>query len=644
VHATKLHLERNVSLLVAIAIFFAGCAGEPSSDSEVSTRAPQNPASPPSIVLISIDTTRADRLGAYGWRPSTTPHIDSWASEGVVFDNALTPVPITLPAHTSLLTGLFPYRHGARDNGTYRAPDDVPTLASGLSEAGYGTAAVVAAAVLDRQYGLARGFDRYDDGGRSSGGGLAIAERNASAVTDAAIAIASDLKPPFFLFVHYFDPHATYAPPAPFRERHRSDLYQGEIAYVDEQIGRLRRELDARSLLDNAVIVLTSDHGEGLGEHGEATHGVFLYQSTLRIPLIVIAPGRWPAGGRNSELVSLVDVAPTLYAFAGVAAPADVEGAPLEGRGVSGSTPGARWLPLESELGFNSYGWAPLAGITDGGLKWVGAPRAELYDLHADPSESRNLAATRAEDVARLAALYREMASEDRRSGAIDDGDLERSRRMDELRSLGYVSGSRGDSRHQSGLADPKDAIATLAQINEARQLMSEGLNGEAAGLLARVVAVSPRNVSALVLSGSAHILDGSPNQALDPLEAAERIAPQNADVQFNLGLAWLGVNRPDRAEAAWKRALELAPRYEQAAVNVIDLLIKTGRPREAETMMRTVRQTDLESPLLDYLEGKLAILRNDRPAARASLNRALAAGLPEPVAADARALLSAIQ
>jgi Tfp pilus assembly protein PilF len=155
---------------------------------------------------------------------------------------------------------------------------------------------------------------------------------------------------------------------------------------------------------------------------------------------------------------------------------------------------------------------------------------------------------------------------------------------------------------------------------------------------------VSPRNVSALVLSGSAHILDGSPNQALDPLEAAERIAPQNADVQFNLGLAWLGVNRPDRAEAAWKRALELAPRYEQAAVNVIDLLIKTGRPREAETMMRTVRQTDLESPLLDYLEGKLAILRNDRPAARASLNRALAAGLPEPVAADARALLSAIQ
>jgi Flp pilus assembly protein TadD len=360
--------------------------------------------------------------------------------------------------------------------------------------------------------------------------------------------------------------------------------------------------------------------------------------------LIVIAPGRWPAGGRNSELVSLVDVAPTLYAFAGVAAPADVDGAPLEGRGVSGSTPGARWLPLESELGFNSYGWAPLAGITDGGLKWVGAPRAELYDLHADPSESRNLAATRAEDVARLAALYREMASEDRRSGAIDDGDLERSRRMDELRSLGYVSGSRGDSRHQSGLADPKDAIATLAQINEARQLMSEGLNGEAAGLLARVVAVSPRNVSALVLSGSAHILDGSPNQALDPLEAAERIAPQNADVQFNLGLAWLGVNRPDRAEAAWKRALELAPRYEQAAVNVIDLLIKTGRPREAETMMRTVRQTDLESPLLDYLEGKLAILRNDRPAARASLNRALAAGLPEPVAADARALLSAIQ
>lgn len=642
--AHQLSLFRTLGL--ALSLGSIGCTGErPTGDDQQSAEGSSTARQdPPSILLVSIDTTRADRLGTYGYRPTSTPNIDAWASEGVVFEKALTPIPITLPAHTSMLTGLLPHHHGARDNGTYRAADDVPTLASTLSKHGYDTAAVVAAAVLDRQYGLDRGFARYDDGGRSSGAGLAIAERGAGAVTDAAIAIADELEPPFFLFVHYFDPHATYAPPPPFAERHRTNLYQGELAYVDDQIGRLRRELEAAGSLANTVVVMTSDHGEGLGEHEEATHGVFLYQSTLHVPLIVVAPGRWPAGTRVSELVSLVDVAPTLYALAGASPPSGLDGLSLQTFVGPDAQTRQRWLPLESEFGFNSYGWAPLVGLTDGAVKWVGAPRDELYDLETDPNEDTDIAAARADEVQRLVALHGETVTADRRVGALDVTDPEQAQRLAELRALGYVAGSRGDPDHQEELTDPKDGISTLDTINEGRRLMSEGRHREAADLLERVAAMSPRNVSALVLTGAAYIMAGNPQAALDPLDNAERIAPQNADVHFNLGLAWLGINRPDRAEAAWRRALELAPRHEQAAINLIDLLIRTGRPREAAPILRAVRQRALSSPLFDYLEGKLAILRNDREAARTNLNRALAAGLPPAVAEDARTLLKAIE
>src|SRR6185436_143489 len=256
------------------------------------TRPPREASAKPSVLLISIDTTRADRLGCYGRRGAPTPNLDRWAAEGVVFENAVTCAPITLPAHASLMSGLLPHRHGVRDNGIYRVPDEPPVLAALLAQAGYDTAAVVGAAVLDRQYGLDRGFKRYDDSVGPMG--LAIAERDAAAVTEAAAAAARSLRKPFFLFVHYYDPHAAYNPPTPFAESFRPDPYQGEIAYVDEQIGRLRRELEGLGLLEGTVVVVTSDHGESLGEHGEPTHGVFLYQATLRIPLIIVTPARWP--------------------------------------------------------------------------------------------------------------------------------------------------------------------------------------------------------------------------------------------------------------------------------------------------------------------------------------------------------------
>jgi choline-sulfatase len=594
----------------------------------------------PSILLISIDTTRADRLGCYGDPGGPTPNIDRWAAAGVLFENAVTPVPITLPAHTSLLTGLLPRHHGVRDNGIYRVPEDLPTLASILQQAGYDTAAAVGSAILDREYGLARGFRRYDDA--VGGGGLAIAERSAGSVSDAAIAVARSLHPPFFLFVHYFDPHAAYEPPAPFAERFRDDLYEGEIAYVDEQIGRLRDALAGLKLLDGTIVAVVSDHGESLGEHGEPTHGVFLYQATLHVPMIIVAPGTWPAARRVATLASLTDVVPTLLELSGQGVPAGLDGRSLA-PAVAGRSVPERWLPLESEFGYDSYGWAPLVGLTDGSWKWIGAPEPELYDLSHDPHERRNLVADRGGEARRLAALWKEAAGRDRRSLPVkDESDQARSERMERLAALGYV-GDAGRPETRAALPDPKRVIGTLDSINEARRLVGERRFAEADRVLESVIRRSPRNLSALVLLGSSRILQGQPATAVEPLRRAAELAPYNSDVQFNLGLAWSSRGDASRAEKAWRRTLALAPRYRDAAVNLVNLLMQTGRSAEAERALAQARQAGMTGPLLDFLEGKQAAQRGDSRTARAALTRALSGSLAPPVAAEARKILESL-
>ncbi|HSD29493.1 MAG TPA: sulfatase-like hydrolase/transferase [Vicinamibacteria bacterium] len=612
------------------------------ADTRGSAPAAENPTGPPSIVLVSIDTLRADHVDAYGARTGATPNLDALAAEGVLFENALTPVPVTLPAHVSMLTGLLPHRHGVRDNGLYRLPADLPTLAALLAGAGYDTAAVVAAAVLDRQYGLDRGFQRYDDqvGGA---GGLAIPERPAAAVTDAALAIAAGLRPPFFLFVHYYDPHAAYDPPPPWAERFADRPYDGEVAYADAEVGRLRRELVARGLgKNNTIFALTSDHGEGLGEHGEATHGPFLYQTTLHVPLVVTAPGRWPAGRRVKGLVSIVDLVPTLLTLAGrPVRPA------LDGRDIGPSTRGEaapeRRLPVESEFALNSYGWAPLVGLIDGTLKWIGAPEEELYDLATDPRELSNLAVRRPEDLRRLAGLWKKTATQDRRSLPVASSETEDAERLARLQSLGYVAGSRAGADDRKRLPDPKKVIGSLELINEARQLIGERRYDAAIERLERARRDSPRNLSALVLTGAAQLQAGRPQAALAPLRRAAEVAPANADVPFNTGLTYLALGDAAHAEQAFRRALALSPRYHDAAVNLVSLLLQTDRVAEAGVAFASARQVGLSSPLLDYLEGKLAFLRGDFDAARPPLARALESGrLPPAAAAETRRLLGA--
>jgi tetratricopeptide (TPR) repeat protein len=388
------------------------------------------------------------------------------------------------------------------------------------------------------------------------------------------------------------------------------------------------------------VFVVTSDHGEGLGEHGEATHGPFLYQPTLRVPLVVVAPGRFRAGGRVKGLVSNLDVTPTLLALAGQTVPPGLDGRDL-GPQARGEAPAPRALPLETEFALNSYGWAPLSGLTDGTLKWIDAPEEELYDLVADPREATNLAPARREDARRFASMRAKAVTEDRRALPVDGTDAENADRLARLQALGYVAGSRAPSASREGLPDPKKVIGSLEEVNEARRLIAERRYDEAIGRLERARRVSPRNLSALVLTGVAQLQAGRPQAALAPLRRAAEIAPTSADAPFNAGLAFLALGDGKHAEEAFRRTLRLAPRYHDAAVNLVDLLLQLGKPAEARAAYEAARKAGLESALLDYLEGKLAFARGDAAGARAPLERALrSGGLPPPAAAEARRML----
>src|SRR5713101_4816300 len=347
---------------------------------------------PRTVVLVSIDTLRADHVGAYGDGQAETPALDAIAREGLVFDAAWSPVPLTLPAHASMLSGRYPPRHGVRANGVHRLAGTVPLVAESFVRGGFRSAAVVGGYPLDARFGLGRGFDLYDDRMPASSAGAHYPERRGAEVADRAIAWLQQQGTDgrVFLFVHFYDPHADYDPPPPYAARFAGRPYDGEIAYVDAQVGRLRSALEAQGRWRDAVVLVVSDHGEGLGEHGEDTHGMLLYEPTLRVPLVVRAPAVRP--GRAPEAVSIVDVAPTLLALSGLPRLSDADGVSLVG-----TRDPQRALYAETLGPLLDHGWSGLRALRRGRWKLVDAASPELFDLAADPGERRDLWPTAAE-------------------------------------------------------------------------------------------------------------------------------------------------------------------------------------------------------------------------------------------------------
>ena len=406
---------------------------------------------PHSLVLITLDTTRADRLPAYGFESISTPALDRLAQEGVVFDYAMTVAPLTLTAHTSLFTGLYPPHHAVRDNADAPLDPSHQTLATILQTAGFTTGAFVGATVLGHDRGLAPGFDVYDDGAAPDGGRPAR-RRPGNQVVDHALAWLDTVSSvPFFLWVHLYDAHAPQAPPDRYR-REDGDAYLAGIAFEDEQVGRVLGALEQRHLLETTAVVVAGDHGESLGEHGEAEHGIFVYDNVLHVPLIVRAPGVRP--GRATGLVSLVDVLPTVRDLFGLPANS-VDGESLLPSLERGRDPQRVGVYAESMYA-KRFGWSPLRAVIEGRFEYIDAPRPELYDLDSDPFESHDLSS---QSSAVTAAMRRELdiLGGENKPGPEAPTTAEI---RDRLKTLGYTSGTALAS--MGGPArDPKDYIET---------------------------------------------------------------------------------------------------------------------------------------------------------------------------------------
>jgi choline-sulfatase len=534
----------------------------------------------PDVVLITLDTTRADYVGKIVDGRTLTPRLDALARGGVSFARALSPVPLTLPAHCTLMTGRNPPGHGVHDNGATKLPADVPTLAGALREHGYVTGAFVSSLVLDRRFGLDRGFDVYDDAMVAERTGeQGYPERDASAVTDAALAWVR--KPgsrgPRFLWVHYYDPHAPYQPPG-FRPGDPPERrYAGEVAYVDANVGRLLDGLPASP--SGRIVAVVGDHGEMLGEHGEKEHGIFLYRSALDVPLILSGPGI-PAGRRVEETVGTRGLAAALITLAGYPGDAALFGPALTGLGAAPSGPEAG-VPVYGEtlLPETAYGWSPLHAATDGRWRLIVAPRPELYDLADDPGETKNIFGQRPEEARRL----RQAVAAEEAKGRTAPAAPGASEFSDSLRSLGYLSGSRP---RPGGGMDPKDGIRLLEEFDQAKALTRKATADEAVRRLQDLVRRSPGNVPFLFRLAEAQVVAGQSRQAAETLESAIALNPGLDFLHARRARILMDARRYPEAQAEWEATLAVNPRHAQAWLGLAETAVRTGSSSEEITIL----------------------------------------------------------
>ena len=602
-----------------------------------------------SLLFVTIDTLRADRVGR-----GLTPAIDGLASRGLAFTNARTVAPLTLPAHVSLMTGLFPPAHGVRENGTYRFDARHPTLARLLREAGYRTAAFVAAYVLDRRFGLNDGFDLYDDQIRRDPDAVASldAERPGNIVADRAIAWLRALgdgpgsRVPFFLWIHFYDPHAPYNPPPQFLEKAHGQAYDGEVAFADAQLGRVLAALNEIGQASSTVVVVAGDHGESLGEHGERTHGMLLFEPALRVPLVVAGPGVAP--GVRQQAVSAVDVAPTILRLLGRPVPGEMTAVDLRtgGRPVAGATGNTADVYSETQYP-RAAGWSPVFSLVSDRWKLVQSSDMKLFDVRVDPGEQHDVAREHEALVRGLAARVAAIrASEGKADARRERPTAEVAER---LRALGYVAATT-ENPVESGAADPATVIDAWNQFEDAENAMTARQYPRALSLLRALVEAHPNApvfestlVQALQASGDVRaaldlarrgvarrprdavlfhalaiaardarqldeamraeeaalaldpadptvhngigLLDvdlGRPAEAAAAFERAVGIDPTNAQYWTNLGNARRAVGATAAAEQAYRRALEIEPRSADAANGMGVLLVQGGRPAEA--------------------------------------------------------------
>lgn len=569
---------------------------------------------PLNVLLITLDTTRADHIGCYGYKKAQTPTIDRLAAGGARFATAFSSVPITLPSHATMLTGLYPFRTRVRDNGLDKLADTTATLANVLRSHSYHTFAYVSAAVLDRTFGLNRGFDVYDDNVRvGRPDAFRYEERAASQVTEAVIDDLGKVKPPYLLWVHYYDPHLPYVPPSPFDRRFADSPYDGEIAFVDSQLGHLLDALRAKKLLDNTLIIIAGDHGEALGDHGEKTHGVFIYDALLHVPLIFNCPGR-VAPKVVQGTSRLIDIFPTVLDYAGIPLPSTppLDGESLKQAILKGQT-SINEAYEESMLPANSFGWSPLFAIRTGRWHLIDAPEKELYRVLEDPRELTNVYDKYPAQVAALQKKlvpWKKAATEAIQAApsAQISPELQES-----LQALGYVSAGR---KAVANGMDPKRGVPIMNQIDQARELLGAGDYDKGTALLEDVIRKNPGNVAARTSLGGAYLKHGKYAEAQAQFDASLKIGPPADFLLVNMGESLAGQKKYADARKQYEAAIALNPHFAQAYGSWTQMEIDTENPGEATKVLDRAIANGVQDPFLFLVRGRLAASAKDMDAA----------------------------
>ena len=529
-----------------------------------SARVPQgrNP-----VILITIDTLRADRLSCYGYTKAKTLAIDSLATDGVLFENTYVQTPITLPSHASILTGTFPMYHKVQDV-VGRLRDGIPTLAEILKQNGYAAGAFVGSTVLSSRWRLNRGFDVYDDRFVAQQGLRQVdfdrLERRADDVLAPALQwLDANAKAAFFLWLHFYDPHDPYTPPPPFSEQFKDRPYDGEIAYVDAVLDKLFGRLKKLALYERSLIILTSDHGESLGEHKESFHGYFIYDATLKVPLIFKFPGSRFRAARLPNRVRSVDIAPTILQQLSIAAPASMQGESLVAM-AAGKRIGTD-LPVYSETYYPKihFNWSPLFSFQPGRHKYIEAPEAELYDTQEDRGELNNSMQTNQALAGRLKSdllAYRaRFTATDAKSDAAQQLDPETVAR---LKSLGYVAFTTSSARSEAdaSLPDPKHKIGVYNMLNRGITLSRRGMPERAIDVFSQVVETEPSMPIVHFLLGMEHFERRWYLKAMEEFKLTLKYNPESNVAMFNLARSYLESGQTENAEAGFRYLLEKEP------------------------------------------------------------------------------------
>jgi len=567
-------------------------------------------AEPPShVILISVDTLRADRLGCYQSERRLTPHIDGFAKTGTLFAAINSLVPLTLPSHVALFTSTYPFVNRVQENGVPLGANAI-TLTNILKNRGYRTAAFVGAFVLDRRFGLSRGFDVYDspfDLHKQAVTDVGELKRPGSQVTSAAKRwLERNSSAPFFLFLHLYDLHTPYALPQSVRLRSGESGYDAELAYVDRVLGDFFRFLEANGLLKRSLIVFTSDHGEGLGDHDESTHGYFVYQSTIHVPLIIHWPetSKYMAQSRVNEPASLLDVAPTILDTLGVPRPQEMQGRSLI------TSKGAEPIYSESLYARKYFGCAALRSLRNERYKYIDALKPELYDLATDPGELHNLYDRQRSTGGALReqiAAIRATSSTSRATAREAPDALA----ISALRSLGYLSGATSSIQVESDI-DPKDRIGDFEEFGRASALASAGRLAESTALLQKLHEKLPDVPNILVSLGLNQERAGQYTDAARNFARVAELDPADARAHFDLALCYRRLNQPDKAVRELRAALAVEPWYTRAEKLVADIYVQQREYRQARANLEHILSVDPDNYTAHYDLGVLAAMQEN--------------------------------